>query len=450
MLAPRYLAGISDDIVELYAQLEADILADMARRIKKIGAITDASKFQAGILEQCGGLKQDISKILSKYDKSTIQQVSSIFTDALQKSVEADNRIFQEATGRTVTENQAQAMIAAIQKTHSDLQSLTMTTAVTSQQDFIKQANAAYMEVSTGAFDYDTAMKHAADNLAEHGVTTVQYENGKAVTRTIESAVRMNILTGVNQTAAAVTMDNCDELNCNLVEVSAHEGARPEHAAWQGKVYSLNGRVMNDDGTVKYESFDVCGYGEVDGICGINCRHSFYPYFEGYSQQHYAQKDIEEMSKKDYEYNGQKMTRYEAEQTLRKTERTIRAYKRRITTEEAVGADTKSAQLKLGEWQARARDFTNQTGIKRDYAREYIGTTGVQPKALQSSKIVATKSVIKSATQQQTQAIATSAHAVPAPQTINGTYKVFKNATGSMDQFVQKAIDTQTMTPVQS
>lgn len=33
---------------------------------------------------------------------------------------------------------------------------------------------------------------------------------------------------------------------------------------------------------------------------------------------------------------------------------------------------------------------------------------------------------------------------------MNGTYKVFKNATGSMDQFVQKAIDTQTMTPVQS
>ena len=47
MLSPRYLEGISDELVEIYAQLEADILQDMARRIARLGKITDATRGQA-------------------------------------------------------------------------------------------------------------------------------------------------------------------------------------------------------------------------------------------------------------------------------------------------------------------------------------------------------------------------------------------------------------------
>ena len=44
MLSPRYLEGLSDEIVEIYAQLEADILQDMARRIAPLGKVTEATK----------------------------------------------------------------------------------------------------------------------------------------------------------------------------------------------------------------------------------------------------------------------------------------------------------------------------------------------------------------------------------------------------------------------
>ena len=132
------------------------------------------------------------------------------------------------------------------------------------------------MNVQSGAFDYDTSMKDAADELAKRGITTVQYENGRPVTRSIESAVRMNILTSVNQTAANQTLSNAEELGVEKFEVSAHIGARPEHEAWQGKIYT------------KKELYSVCGLGSVTGICGINCKHSFYPYFEG-MENHYTE-----------------------------------------------------------------------------------------------------------------------------------------------------------------
>ena len=378
MLPPRYLDGLSDEIIELYSQLETDILQDMARRIARVGKITDMTKWQAQMLAEAGGLKKNISRILAKYDKTIVKQIIDIFTDALETNARNDNRIFKAATGRTVSAPNAQAMLSTIQKCHSDLSRLTLTTAATTETQFVQQANRVYMQTQSGAFDYDTAMKNAADELSKRGITTVHYENGRPVTRSVESAVRMNILTSINQTAANQTLNNCEGLDCDLVETSAHIGARPEHEEWQGQVFSLSGT------NPKYRPFSVCGLGTPDGICGINCRHSYYPYFEG-MEEHYTQKDLDGMADEKVDFNGKKMTRYEGEQKLRGIERNIRYCKRQALTEEASGVDNTKARRKIGEWQAKARDFTKQTGIARDSAREYVGTKSGQPTAIKAA-----------------------------------------------------------------
>lgn len=376
MLSPRYLEGLSDEIVEIYAQLEADILQDMARRIARLGKITEATKWQAQLLAEAGALKKDVSRYLKKYDPAIQKEITAIYNDALIKNARADNRIFTEALGHGVSDINAQVMLASIKKTHSDLSRLTITTAYTTEQQFVQQANAAYMQVVTGAFDYDAAMKQACNNLARDGITGVQYRNGQPVRLSIENAVRMNIITGVNQTASAMTMSNCEELGCDLVETTAHIGARPSHEDWQGQIFSISGTNK------KYRPFSVCGLGEIDGICGINCKHSYYPYFEG-MEQHYTQADLDKMENVTVEYNGKTYTRYDAEERLRAMERNIRKYKRQALTQEAAGLDSTQARLKIGEWQAKAADFTQKTKLERDYAREFIGTKdGKQPRAL--------------------------------------------------------------------
>jgi len=435
MLSPRYLAGLSDDLIEIYSQLEIDILRDMARRLARVGKITEATKWQAQVLTEAGGLRQDIARILHKYDKRIVQEIQEIFNDALIKNARTDNRIFAEATGRTISDNNAQMMLATIKKTHEDLSRLTLTSAEVTNKTFLKQANNAYMQVTSGAFDYDTAMKMAANEIAKSGVTTmITYtNNAKPVRRSLESAVRMNILTGVNQTASQQTMNNCEALDCDLVEVTAHIGARPEHEEWQGKVYSVSGK------SEKYPPFSICGYGEADGICGINCRHSFYPYFEG-MERHYSQDDLDEMSKETVDYNGKSYSRYEGEQQLRRIERTIRHYKKEAAVKEAAGVDNTAARCKIGEWQAKARDFTEQTGIRRDRAREYIGMPNgeKQPKALKPQ-------VVHAFTQSQ-----------PVNQTVvqkiadmNAKADTFYVASSSLDTLVTKAQHTQTMTTLQ-
>ena len=432
MLSPRYLDGLSDEIIEIYSQLETDILQDMARRLARIGKVTDATKWQAQMLAEAGGLKKNIRRILAKYDKAIVKQIKDTFTDALETNARNDNRIFKAATGRTVSAPNAQAMLSLIQKCHSDLVRLTLTTAATTQTEFVHQANRVYMNVQSGAFDYDTAMKSAANELARGGITAVQYENGRPVTRTIESAVRMNILTSINQTAANQTLNNCEELDCDLVETSAHIGARPEHEEWQGQIFSRSGNNK------KYRPFSVCELGSVTGICGINCRHSFYPYFEGMAE-HYTQDELDGMASEEVSYNGQKMTRYEGEQKLRGIERNIRHYKRQALTEEAAGVDNTKARRKLGEWQAAARDFTKQTGIARDSAREYVGTSGKQPTGL--------KPQVTHTFTQSTPINTTVAQKVA---DMNAKANTFYTATQSLSDFVTKAETTQTMTKLQN
>lgn len=436
MLTARYLAGCSDEVVKLYSQLESDILIDMVKRLKRLGRITDSTLYQMEVYKEIGGLQNKVLEVIKSYDVQSQKMIVALFNEAIEKATMTDLKL---SMGREMSEGQIQTLEATLkklqsapiinsnQKTRKDfaeekaikvfsgLQRLTMTIADTSSSQFVNVANKVYMQVSTGAFDYDKAFKMGVDELARQGLYTVNYTDSidfddpevigglkpQAVVRSIESAVRTNILSGINQTVSQITQDNCEELGTDLVEVSAHLGARDgkygknpwsDHSALQGKVYCLNGERYYTDGNGerKYApNFkETCGIGFPDGICGINCRHSYYPYFEGQSQ-HYSEDSLEKMNEKKVPYNGQKITQYEAEQQLRLFERAIRKWKRQADMEQSVGEDNTIARTKIFEWQKKARELCEQTGLKRDYAREYIGTkSGKQPKGLDFESIL--------------------------------------------------------------
>ena len=357
MLTPNYLENVSNELVELYSQLEIDIITDMARRVKRLGTITEATEWQARMYQEAGLIRGNVNKILAQYDKTVRREITKAFKDSIEKSVKSDNFIFS-AGGYTPTQASEQAIEAAIDKTYGRLKNLTMTTASTAEQQFIQKATQAYIRVSSGAFDYDKSYRMAINELAAQNIYTVEYNNGKVIKRSIEGAVRANILTGINQTATQITKQNCELLGVDLVEVSAHSGARPSHAVWQGKIYSLTGKTKG------YPLFAECHPGEADGIGGVNCRHSYYPYTGG--EPHYTSKDLEKLDSRVFEYNGKKYTEYEAEQVQRGIERNIRKYKRVFEANKETGYYDISANNKIKQWQAEARSFIKQTGLTRD------------------------------------------------------------------------------------
>jgi hypothetical protein len=191
----------------------------------------------------------------------------------------------------------------------------------------------------------------------------------------VDVAVRRAVLTGVNQTVGDMTLARAEDMGVDLVQTSAHIGARnkgdvPEnHELWQGRVFTLGKDPENAD----YPNFyDITGYGTITGLCGINCRHSAYPFFKGLSENAYQEADLTDYANKTVTYQGQEISYYDATQIQRKIERKIRAAKRVSAAVAAAGLDNTEEQMVVRDLQAEMRDFIRQTGLQRQYPREQV------------------------------------------------------------------------------
>ena len=226
--------------------------------------------------------------------------------------------------------------------------------------------------ISSGAFDYQTAIRWAVNTLAAH-MDGVTYPSGHR--DTLEVAVRRAALIGVNQTAAKLQLQRMDDMDCGFVEVTAHSGARPEHALWQGRVYHRGGAVTYD-GQAYPDFISSTGYGTGQGLCGWNCKHNFFPFFPGLSERAYSDEQLAAYEARDIEYNGKLYTRYEASQRQRALERRVRAAKRQYLAEDAAGLDTTNAAVKLRRAREQLRHFTQETGLPLDNSRISKATAG--------------------------------------------------------------------------
>ena len=152
-----------------------------------------------------------------------------------------------------------------------------------------------------------------------------------------------------------------EEMGCEFVEVTAHEGARPTHAVWQGRVYHRGGAVVQDG--ERYEDFETAtGYGTGPGLCGWNCRHNFYPFYPGISVRNYTDERLAELDARNIPYGGGLYTRYEITQMQRALERRVRKYKRRYLAETAAGVDASQSAAKLKTARQQLSAFLAETG----------------------------------------------------------------------------------------
>lgn len=162
-----------------------------------------------------------------------------------------------------------------------------------------------------------------------------------------------------------------EEMDCEFVEVPAHEGARPTHAVWQGRVYHRGGAVVQ--GGERYEDFETAtGYGTGPGLCGWNCRHNFYPFYPGVSVRNYTDERLAELDARNIPYGGGLYTRYEITQMQRALERRVRKYKRRYLAETAAGVDAGQSAAKLKAARQQLSTFLAETGERLDGARAEV------------------------------------------------------------------------------
>ena len=372
MLTPEYLEVLPDPVVALYQQAEDAILEDMARRIVNTDLWTPSADWQYRKLREAGALSEDIIRELARLTGKTRAELRKLMQAAAIESMGYDEGIYEShgMTGEPLASSDALTEIlnAGYRATMQTMLNLTRTTANTASQQFERALDAAWMKVQSGAFSTDAAVRSAVKDLAGQGVVCIKYPSGHK--DTLEVSVRRAVVTGVNQTCGQLQLERAREMDADLMELTAHEGARPSHAEWQGQIVSLSGQPG-------YLSLEDIGYGDVAGFKGANCRHDWNPWFEGMPRT-WTPEALAKLNEPKYEWDGKKLTQYEASQIQRYNERQIRKWKRIYKAQKAAGQDTSEAAAKISEWNKRQGDFLRATGFKRRQSREEIAGFGLK------------------------------------------------------------------------
>lgn len=370
MLTAAYLDVAPEPILALYRALEDSVLEDMAQRLATLTdpAISRAA-WQMQRITESGAVYDDILARLSRLSGASERLLREVFEAAGVRTLRFDDGIYRAAGLNPLPLNLSPAMVevlrTGLEQTGGLMRNLTLTTAAAGQESFVAAADLAYMQVTSGAFSYQDALRQGVVKLADQGLSVIHYASGRR--DQLDVALRRTLLTGVNQTAGRLQEARADEMGADLVQTSAHIGARPSHQVWQGHIFSRSGAHE------KYPDLVAStGYGTATGLCGINCRHSFFPFFEGLSADHYKAAELEGYEARRVTYEGETMTVYEATQRQRAIERAIRKETRRKRALDAAGLDATMERAQITALQNRMREFLRQTKLKRQSFREQV------------------------------------------------------------------------------
>ena len=343
MLEPDYFYGKSDVLISYEQELEDWILQDIAMRLLKAGAMAGTADMELYKLRQLGLHQNEIVKRLSALTQKSTAEIRRLLQDAVLTSWDDDkstlSRLGIDAVSPLENPVVVELLDAEFKKTLGEVNNLTRSTMMQSQRDLMDMLNMAEMRVAAGVQSYSTAV---CDILDQYGKTGVMVDYPTGTRRTLEAAVRMCVVTSMNQTAAQVTNHYIAEHNVEYVLVSAHLGARTQgkgqpylagHDNWQGRCYKISGSEPDAPNLAEMTGYDIVdGVGHVVnplGLHGYNCRHSHKPWNKSLRNPYL---DENGNLKIDREENRKV---YEMQQQQRSMERAIRQTKRQLLVKQA-------------------------------------------------------------------------------------------------------------------
>lgn len=379
MLEPEYLRRVSEGSEQIASSLHDYIIRQIIRRIMlRIGRgeeylLTSSDVWRIKTLQESGYLLEDITAEIAKYTKRQKKEIKAAMEEAGIKALEADNKVYQAAGLSPEPLTQSPALIRLMERnmlaTVNEWTNYTRTTARVAQVLYIAECDIAYNKVMTGAVSYTQAVREAVDTIVKDGVV-VRYPTGHK--DTIETATARAVRTGIAQATGDICLKRMEEMDWDIVLVSAHVGARTgdggqnpgNHAWWQGQYFSRTGKDK------RFPDFkESTGYGTIEGLCGVNCRHSFGSGTGEAKDNPYK----ELMTADNYRVEQAEKRQRELERRIRKTKRAV------MGLQEAVDG-CKDEQVKFSMQQELDRKSYLLQSQNKAY-NEYCKDNNLQPLA---------------------------------------------------------------------
>lgn len=390
--SPSILDALPEELAELYRGLEDTLLEEICSRFRIADHLNEVTVQDIKALRSRGIPLEEIKRAIAKTNKISMEKLDKLFDDVVARNQAYYSELITLAdVTRPDTLVDHAAIYAIYEQTKGELRNITQSMGFMVRQGrhtvlmppgkaYQAALDRAVMEIESGAINYNQAISRAVKELAGGGLKIVDFESG--VHRQIDSHARTCVMTGVNQINQKYREQSMGYLETDLVETTAHIGARNtgsgyfNHESWQGGIYHW--RKYGNKHRGKYPDFeDECGIGEGAGIGGWNCRHSFYSYIDGVMEPTYSKSKLDSMKSENrpkITYDGKTYDTYQATQQQRRIEREIRKQKRLQAGYNAAGLKDEETATKsrLQVLNKKYREFSKAAGLPEQRERTRV------------------------------------------------------------------------------
>lgn len=255
---PELLDALPEELAELYRNLEIQLLEEICSRLNLSGQLNEVTVQAIRALRSHGISQEEIEKAIRNTTNISEKKLRELLDDVVERNQKYYSELIDIAGVTAPQTLVSSADIDAIRRqTEETFRNITQSMAflVDNGRTLLAPARAyqwaldnAVLQVQSGAISYNQAIRYAVKQLADSGIRAADYESGHR--DQIDVAVRRAVMTGVNQLCQRYSEQSMDYLETDLVEVSAHIGARnidgpngwEAHTKWQGRVFKWNKR----------------------------------------------------------------------------------------------------------------------------------------------------------------------------------------------------------------
>ena len=393
MLSDEILDKLVERLVKRIEDVNIYALKDIARVIKELRSLRPSDVHKLVQIMQYGGDYRKIVQKLSEINNINEKEIYEIFDEVAKSDVEFAEQFYKYRnkdyipwSSNTALKEQVKAMAEITANEYRNLsRTLAFSRTVNGKVEYTELSrlyqdiiDRGITTISQGKSSFDQEFRRTIKDLAKSGIKSVNWESG--VARRLDSAVRMNLKTGLRELHNETQRIIGKQIDADGVEITVHSNPAPDHQEAQGRQFTneqydrlqrtgfavdVNGKEINMHRELKRTEAFSLGFRP---ISQYNCYHYSFSVVLGVSKPLFNDEqlqDIMDRNDKGFDYEGKHYSMYEGTQLQRKIETAIRKEKDTQIMAKASGDNdlAQESQGKINQLMDKYVELSNISGL---------------------------------------------------------------------------------------
>lgn len=231
-MRPEEMGSLPLQVEKLFYGLQDRIMSDVVRRIKKTGEITSTADYQLNRVKILGNSSEFIEDELKRLLNVTYPELFALYDKVIDWEYVRNKDIYEQVNGQFTPPEEndwLQGLSSAIvSQTEGDIKNITRSLGFSLDygdgkkvftplsEYYQKYLDRACLDIASGAFDYNTALRRVVREMTSSGIRSVDYASGYSNRAPV--AARRAVMTGVHNLSNKINEQLAKELETDDFE----------------------------------------------------------------------------------------------------------------------------------------------------------------------------------------------------------------------------------------